>query len=263
MMARSSARALSALCSQLRPVGVQPTSISLSRQEVFNPKMIRISEFSTTLNSLKSKELDLYSEDGGFLKRAYRRVFHGGSSVPKYQLARSGYDLLYVCSAKVDVVKFFDHFGLADTYFSWFLVTELHVWMLLVRLNVGKSKEGRFLRNFIIEALWEDMDARAKMVATMSSSDRMDQIWDLAEEFQTALLLYDVGVIGSDKDLANALWKRVYNAQDNVDPEKLEMMVKYVRKTLVLLDDMNVNDLYYYGKNHILEWPDVATVAKE
>ena len=60
--------------------------------------------------------------------------------------------------------------------------------MLLVRLNVGHTIEGRTLRNFIIEALWEDMDARAKMVASMSSSDRIDQIWDLAEEFQVKIL---------------------------------------------------------------------------
>ena len=66
--------------------------------------------------------------------------------------------------------------------------------------------------------------------------------------FQTALLLYDVGVVGSDKDLANALWKRIYNGEDDVNPEQLEMLVKYVRKTLLMLDEHKANDLYYYNK---------------
>ncbi len=33
----------------------------------------------------------------------------------------------------------FRTFGMADTYYSWFLVTELHVWMLGVRTRLNNN----------------------------------------------------------------------------------------------------------------------------
>ncbi len=38
------------------------------------------------------------------------------------------------------LVRFmFRTFGMADTYYSWFLVTELHVWMLGVRTQLNNN----------------------------------------------------------------------------------------------------------------------------
>lgn len=52
-------------------------------------------------------------------------------------------------------------FQMADTFYSWFLVTELHVWMLMVR-TMAEGEEGRFVRNNIVEAMWQDISTRAK-----------------------------------------------------------------------------------------------------
>jgi hypothetical protein len=48
-----------------------------------------------------------------------------------------------------------------DTFYSWFLVTELHVWILMVR-TMAEGEEGRFVRNNIVEAMWEDVSTRVK-----------------------------------------------------------------------------------------------------
>jgi len=48
-----------------------------------------------------------------------------------------------------------------DTFYSWFLVTELHVWMLMVR-TMAEGEEGRYVRNNIVEAMWEDVITRVK-----------------------------------------------------------------------------------------------------
>lgn len=48
-----------------------------------------------------------------------------------------------------------------DTFYSWFLVTELHVWMVMVRL-MAEGEEGKFTRNALVEALWEDTETRSK-----------------------------------------------------------------------------------------------------
>lgn len=46
-----------------------------------------------------------------------------------------------------------------DTFFSWFLVTELHVWMLMVRY-MAEGKDGKTVRNNLVEAMWNDVDNR-------------------------------------------------------------------------------------------------------
>ena len=46
----------------------------------------------------------------------------------------------YCYNTQVDLERFFKTFDMPDTYYSWWLVTELHVWMLCVRLNVGNTK---------------------------------------------------------------------------------------------------------------------------
>lgn len=47
-----------------------------------------------------------------------------------------------------------------DTFYSWFLVLELHVWIVLVRL-MAESEEGRLVRNTIIEAMWNDVNKKS------------------------------------------------------------------------------------------------------
>ena len=42
--------------------------------------------------------------------------------------------------SQVDLESFFKIFDMPDTYYSWWLITELHVWMLCVRLSVGNTK---------------------------------------------------------------------------------------------------------------------------
>jgi len=48
---------------------------------------------------------------------------------------------------------------MTDTFFSWFLVTELHVWMIMVRY-MAEGKHGKLIRDNVIAAMWEDTDAR-------------------------------------------------------------------------------------------------------
>lgn len=50
---------------------------------------------------------------------------------------------------------------MADTFFSWFLITELHIWMLMVRF-MAEGKYGKIARNALVEALWDDVEVRSK-----------------------------------------------------------------------------------------------------
>lgn len=56
---------------------------------------------------------------------------------------------------------FFIDFNMADTFFSWFLITELHVWMIMVRY-MADEQNGRIVRNNAVGAMWEDTKARVE-----------------------------------------------------------------------------------------------------
>lgn len=77
---------------------------------------------------------------------------------------------------QVAYLEWFEELELPDTFVSWFTVTELHVWLLLVRYmaedvaSTGTEKkkyvkgDGHFVRNCIIEALWADVGNRIKLL---------------------------------------------------------------------------------------------------
>ncbi|EDS27198.1 basic FGF-repressed Zic-binding protein [Culex quinquefasciatus] len=120
----------------------------------------------------------------------------------------------------------------------------LHVWMLLVRsMAEGAEKDaaGRYLRNCIVETMWDDVTTRAKKLAASNPSAVKPQIQMLSEQFQAALISYDEGVCFDDKALAAALWRRFFSGHCD-DYEKLELLVKYVRKQMSMLDQLSRYD---------------------
>lgn len=74
---------------------------------------------------------------------------------------------------KINYLAFFNDFNMPNTFNSWFLVTELHVWMLLLRSMAEGSEsgeDGRFLRNCIVETLWGDVNTRAKKLGVSNNT---------------------------------------------------------------------------------------------
>lgn len=62
-------------------------------------------------------------------------------------------------------------------------------------------------------------------------------------DFQAALIIYDLGILGDDKELANSLWRRFFLLADRPDPTKIELLVRYVRQTMAALDRVSLDTL--------------------
>ncbi|VVC36027.1 Hypothetical protein CINCED_3A007948 [Cinara cedri] len=144
-----------------------------------------------------------------------------------------------------DIIK---KLNLPDTFNSWFIITELHLWMIFVRI-MNEGTQGSLIRNHIVEALWNDVEFRSKKLGSINPDIRNTQIKELNEQFQGALIGYDEGWLTNDKVLAGMVWRRVFN-QNCDDPEKIEIVVKYIRKQMSILQlqtfhsvfiDKNVN----------------------
>ena len=79
----------------------------------------------------------------------------------------SSADLYIACTDALDTTLFFEEWQLPDTFFSWFLLTQLHVWIMLCRA-MRDGPEGLYLRNEICNRLWEDTDTRLKLLGSVS-----------------------------------------------------------------------------------------------
>jgi len=215
----------------------------------------------TKVENTTSKENKIVqSEPKNFVQALYNKVFTG---LPKAKLKACGYMLETHCSQAIDLKEFMKAFDMPDTFFSWFLVTELHIWLLGARL-MQEGDAGRMVRNSMVEALWTDCENRAKAIGDLATSLRSKYIAEISEQFQASLFVYDEGIVGNDIQLANALWRRFFLSMREVeegsadgqlpDPEKLELLVRYVRKTASYLDSKDAAEIIV--KQQIV-WPKV------
>ncbi|KZC03842.1 Ubiquinol-cytochrome c reductase complex chaperone CBP3 like protein, partial [Dufourea novaeangliae] len=151
---------------------------------------------------------------------------------------------------------FYKDYNMPDTFFSWYLVTELHVWMLMVRF-MGEGEEGKLVRNNLAEAMWQDVDGRMSKLAVIRPKIKKKQIIELSSQFNAALIGYDEGILSDDKVLASALWSRFFGLECN-NPEHIESLVIYVRKQINLLDTIPSQEIFTYSTK--LEWIDLRSV---
>ena len=80
---------------------------------------------------------------------------------PNKRFRAAGILLLTDCTQGVKLLDFLRVLDLPDTYYSWFLVSELHVWMMGTRMRSAPDQEqGITMRNGMVETLWTDAEAR-------------------------------------------------------------------------------------------------------
>ncbi|XP_075428699.1 ubiquinol-cytochrome c reductase complex assembly factor 1 isoform X1 [Ascaphus truei] len=132
-----------------------------------------------------------------------------------------------------------------DTLNSWFLVTQLHVWMCLVRMK-QEGRSGKYMCRYIVHSMWEDVQQRGKVMGIDSVSLK-GSIGAMTEIFYAAIFGYDEGILSDDHVLAAAVWRNLFNKQCD-DPRQLELIVEYVRKQMQYLDSLNGEDLLLTGE---------------
>ncbi|XP_031848052.1 ubiquinol-cytochrome c reductase complex assembly factor 1 isoform X2 [Nomia melanderi] len=173
----------------------------------------------------------------------------------KYQLISLGYLLYANILETVDYSTFYKDFNMPDTFFSWFLITELHVWMLMVRY-ISEGNEGKFVRDNMLESMWKDIDVRMTKVCPMDGRTKRKQLVKLTGQFYSALIHYDEGILSDDKVLAAALWT-IFFVEECNNPEMIERLLIYVRKQMYLLDKIPEDDLMW---NPYIKWMQLKSV---
>ncbi|XP_054157776.1 ubiquinol-cytochrome-c reductase complex assembly factor 1-like [Oppia nitens] len=174
------------------------------------------------------------------------RRWFGYTTIPRYRLHPTSVYLYEACSDGIPIEKFFAELRLTDTYLSWFLVTQLHVWMCLVRC-MSAGQEGRVLRNEVVARMWDDCQSRLKLLAPMTSKVRRQSMDQLLQQFQAMIVAYDEGLLTDDKTLCAALWRTLF-IYESIDPKHLELMVNYIRTQLDHLHTIETEKFLLNGK---------------
>lgn len=187
----------------------------------------------------------------GYVKKFMKAV--GWMDQTRTRLKLSGYFLYESIPNSVVYPDWFRQCELPDTFASWFLVTELHVWLLMVRCmaeDAGKvtpekkpiKGDGHLIRNCVIEALWADVGNRVKLLEGASPSLAKKQVNELSEQFQAAIISYDEG-LQDDRTLAAAVWRRFYALSHDVDVSNIENIVRFIRQQAVELEKVQSEKL--------------------
>ena len=90
----------------------------------------------------------------------------GGFYSRKAILTRSAKTMYECCVEGLDYQKFYDAAGMPDTFQSWFLINQLHVWMCLVRLK-PEGKDGRYMYRRMVQIFWDDVEERMKVMGVL------------------------------------------------------------------------------------------------
>lgn len=196
-------------------------------------------------NWIDTKEQCTVALKESYIKKFMKAV--GWMDHERTRLKLTGYFLYECVPVKVAYNEWFEILDLPDTFASWFTITELHVWLLLVRYmaedvtasSTQKKKyvkgDGHFVRNCIIEALWADVANRIKLLDGANPVIARKQVSELSEQFQAALVGYDEGLT-DDKVLAAAVWRRFYSLSGDAKADNVLKIVHFIRHQLSELD---------------------------
>ncbi|XP_069106204.1 ubiquinol-cytochrome-c reductase complex assembly factor 1-like [Argopecten irradians] len=192
-----------------------------------------------------NKEFEAF-HDISFLRKVKHAVGYQRDLKVSYKtLELAAFKSWLMISDHIDHGEFIEELGLPDTFNTWFLICELHVWIILTRL-MYEGVEGRYFRNVLVSLMWKSAETRMKQIETVSFFERKAYVDRMKHQLPNALLFYDEGLLSDDKALSNALWNILFEQSDVLAPQ-MEHVVEFVRKEVYRLDKMDTKDLLEKG----------------
>ncbi|GMM52609.1 Cbp3 protein [Starmerella bacillaris] len=138
---------------------------------------------------------------------------------------------------------YYKRLGMPQTFFQWFQIEALHIWMLYVRMRVMPRKYCKEYQQKLVNGVFQDIDYQLREVLRVDS-DRTTNNYkkQFSQQLRGSVFSYDEAILGGDTVLASALWRNLYAQSDVVDLTVLEHLVQYVRANLYILGNMSDTD---------------------
>ncbi|KIO28624.1 hypothetical protein M407DRAFT_242942 [Tulasnella calospora MUT 4182] len=104
---------------------------------------------------------------------------------------------------------------LPPTFQTWFMFTNLHVWLLTTRFRALPASHGRVYIQELINHFFLDAEYRLRSVYGPKCPERIIKrtMVDLRDQWSGSTYAYDVAAVTSDAELAAAIWRNVFAAR--------------------------------------------------
>lgn len=151
-------------------------------------------------------------------------------------------DLLYRYTKEHCERTEWNELGLPPTFASWFNVSIIHVWLLLVRT---RSIEDDALRKAITQRIIDNffLDIERGVIVTANVTNpiivgKTNKM--LLKTYYGSMAALDEAFLKGDAQLADALYRNLYAFDtENCSAQKLEQVVVYMRRQLYKLDNFD------------------------
>lgn len=234
------------------PVPVKCQQLHLCRTQTHLNTTVRNLSTTVNYNALVKQGAVLPDEkdNGGLVNRALGIVgIAGPMKYNRFKMRTSAQKMYESCVDEIDSQKFFDVCNLPDTLFSWFIVTQLHVWLSMVRLR-REGREGKYMVHYLVYCMWHDVEARGKAMG-ISTIKVKEGLKEMIGQFYAALFAYDEAVLSNDTNaLHDALQNIFFNRECN-DPRQLAVMADYVTQQVQYLETLDSESLIERGR---IQW---------
>ncbi|CDS03299.1 hypothetical protein LRAMOSA00701 [Lichtheimia ramosa] len=228
----------SAFMVQHRPTALRPLlqhAVRMAPMTV-QPSRVIVARLQSTTTAQQNGSEKKYSDTTKKLVYGLARML-GWNSKPSVAI-RTSHQLYNACAKQVEANKafFIEACNLPDNFQSWFSVTQLHVWMLMVRLRADSN--GKMLIQELVNRLFEDAEARIREHDITQQRMINNYIQDFLAQFHGGVVSYDEGMCKDDPVLAAALWRNLFAPTSN-DAVNLALVVQYIRRELKALDELD------------------------
>ncbi|KAI8967636.1 ubiquinol-cytochrome C chaperone-domain-containing protein [Mycotypha africana] len=127
---------------------------------------------------------------------------------------------------------------LPDNFQTWFSVTHLHIWMMMVHLRT--HEHGKRYMQEVVNRFFEDIEDRIIDLGINQQRLITNYIKDYIAQCHGSVQAFDEGMCKDDTVLAAALWRNVLSPSvattATVEANNLALLVRYVRAQLQNMD---------------------------
>lgn len=157
--------------------------------------------------------------------------------------------LVYPNEPLSDTAKFYyETLNLPRSFSQQVQIIILHYWILSVRMRAMPFKYGREYQKKLVDRIFNDLETRMATELGIKSNRTIENyLKDYHSQMLGGVLSYDEGLMTDDITLASALWRNVFNANENVDIRHVEALLVYVRSQLYVLNKMT-DRAFGFGK---------------
>ncbi|KDQ08479.1 hypothetical protein BOTBODRAFT_179831 [Botryobasidium botryosum FD-172 SS1] len=125
--------------------------------------------------------------------------------------------LYALCKDREDAEADFFHqeCRLPPTYQTWFQLTNLHIWLLTVRLRALPPPYGRLYIQELLNHFFLDAEDRMRAVLGEKVSERVIRGYmkEMRDQWAGSGASYDLGLVDGDQEMAGALWRNIFAAK--------------------------------------------------